>query len=142
MVSNTQLYGAAIAFGSGVYSVWSTSTMSSMGISGWLMLLVGIIVIVHGAVLLTDYADRLSFASGLLMIAYSIVMLFNQVFLGIDMMDGSKGMGMSGGTGMGSSPMTAGIGWDAGMVILAVLMLVSGLIMSRNGEMNDTTHSM
>jgi len=30
--------------------------------------------------------------------------------------------------GMGSSAMTAGMGWDAGMATLAILMLVSGLI--------------
>lgn len=142
MVSNTRLYGAAIAFASGIYSVWSASTMSRMGTSSWLMLLLGTIVIVHGAVLLTDYADRLGTASGPLMIAYAIVMLLNQVFLGMDLMNGGRGMGMSGGTGMGGSPMTAGMGWDAGMAILAVLMLVSGLIMTRNGKMTDTTSSM
>ncbi len=41
------------------------------------------------------------------------------------------GSGMDGGMtgGMGST-MTAGMGWDLGMVALAVLMLISGVIMT------------
>ena len=100
---------------------------SRMVASGWLMAVLGIIVVVHGVVLLTDYADRLGSASGPLMIAYAAVMLLNQVLLGTGMMDG-------GGTdmGMGGSGMTAGMGWDAGMVALAALMLVSGIVMTRD----------
>ncbi|MFT4884567.1 MAG: hypothetical protein ACI8U4_002083 [Natronomonas sp.] len=133
MVSNTQLYGASIALVSGVYSLWSASMTSRMATSGWLMGLLGVVVIVHGAILLTEYADRLGGASGPLMVAYSVVMLLNQAFLGTGMMDDGTGMGM--GDGMGGSPMTAGMAWDAGMVALAVLMFVSGLVMaSRDGN--------
>jgi uncharacterized membrane protein len=39
--------------------------------------------------------------------------------------------GMSGGMG---STMTAGMAWDLGMVALAVLMLVSGVIMTNAGD--------
>jgi hypothetical protein len=70
------------------------------------------------------------------MIVYSIVMLFNQVFLGTGKMDDGSGMGMN--SGMSSSAMAAGMGWDAGMVALALLMLVSGVIMTR-GNADDTT---
>jgi hypothetical protein len=142
MVSNTRLYGATIAFASGLYSVWSASTMSQMVASGWLMLLLGTVVIVHGAVLLTDYADRLGSASGPLMIVYAIVMLVNQALLGAGLMDSGQGMGMNDGMGMGGSTMTAGMGWDAGMVTLAVVMLASGLIMTRDGKMDATTGNM
>lgn len=128
MVSNTRLYGASIAFVSGLYSLWSASMASRMVTSSWLMGLLGVVVIVHGTVLLTDYAEKLGGASGPLMIAYSVVMLLNQVLLGTGMMDDGSGMGMN--TGMGGSSMTAGMGWDAGMVALAVLMLVSGAIMT------------
>ncbi len=134
MVSNTRLYGATIAFVSGLYSVWSASMASRMVTSSWLMGLLGVIVIVHGAVLLTGHADRLGGASGPLMIGYAAVMLLNQALLGTGMMDDGSMMGMSG--GMGGSGMTAGMGWDAGMVALAALMLVSGVIMMR-GRSSD-----
>lgn len=140
MVSNTRLYGAAIAFASGLYSLWSASTASRMTASGWLMALLGVVVVVHGAVLLTDYADRLGDASGPLMIVYAVVMLLNQALLGMGMMDDGSGMGANG--GMGGSGVTAGMGWDAGMVALAVLMLVSGVIMTRGGTTGTRTGGM
>lgn len=140
MVSNTRLYGAAIAFASGLYSLWSASMTSRMVTSGWLMGVLGVIVLVHGTILLTDYADRLGSASGPLMIGYAIVMLLNQTLLGTGMMDDGSGMGMNG--GMGGSGMSAGMGWDAGMVVLALLMLVSGLIMTRDREPTSGTDGM
>jgi len=143
MVSNTRLYGASIAFASGLYSLWSASMATRMGTGGWLMLLVGVVVLVHGVVLLTDYADRLGSASGPLMIAYSVVMLLNQALLGTGMMggmgSGSMNGGMTGGMNggaMGASTISAGMGWDAGMVFLALLMLVSGVIMTRDRDSN------
>jgi hypothetical protein len=139
MVSNTRLYGASIALVSGLYSLWSASMASRMVTSGWIMGILGVVVIVHGAVLLTEYAGRLGDASGPLMVAYSVVMLLNQALLGTGMMDDGSGMGMNG--GMGGSGMTAGMGWDAGMVALAVLMLVSGVIMT-NGDSADTADGM
>jgi len=60
------------------------------------------------------------------MVAYALVMLLNQALLGTGIMDDGSGMGM------GGSAMTAGMGWDAGMVALAVLMFVSGLVMHRD----------
>ncbi|MFC6787199.1 hypothetical protein ACFQFH_15405 [Halobaculum halobium] len=144
--STTRLYGAAIAITSGVYSLvaasvgggmmGSTGTMGSTGIgaAGWVMLAIGVVVVVHGVVLLTPAADRLGSASGPLMIAYSLVMLLLQA-LGATGMTGSMGMtgGTSGGMGtmggMGSTA-TAGMGWDLGMVALAALMLFSGIVMT------------
>ncbi|WP_144927710.1 hypothetical protein [Halorubrum salsamenti] len=124
--STTRQYGAAIALVSGVYSLLSATTGSGMmsSNSGLLMALLGVVVIVHGVVLLTPYASRLGNASGPLMIGYSLVMLLNQALVGVT---GSTNWGMGG--GMGSS-MTAGMGWDLGMVALAVLMLLSGIIMT------------
>lgn len=139
MVSNTRLYGAAVAFVSGLYSLWSASTASRMVTSSWLMLVLGVVVIVHGAILLTD-ADLLGSASGPLMVAYALVMLLNQALLGTGMVDDGSGMGM--GSEMGGSSMTAGMGWDAGMVSLAVLMLFSGLIMHRDGGMESDSSGM
>jgi len=141
MVSNTRLYGASIAFASGLYSLWSASSASEMVTSSWLMLGLGVVVLVHGTVLLTDLADRLGTASGPLMIGYAAVMLLNQALLANGMLDDGSGMGtgMDGGMGMGGSAMTSGMGWDAGMVALALLMLVSGLIMTRDsGAMSDS----
>lgn len=127
MVSNTRLYGAAIAVVSGLYSLWSASMASRMVTSGWLMAVLGVVVLVHGALLLSGFADRLGSASGPLMVLYSVVMLLNQALLESGMMDDGSRMGMN--DGMGGSAMTGGMGWDAGMVALAILMLVSGLIM-------------
>lgn len=136
--TTTRQYGAAIALVSGIYSLLSTVTGSGMmqSTGGVFMALLGVIVVVHGGVLLTPYADRLGGASGLLMIGYSVLMLLNQALIGVT---GSVNWGMGGGMGasmdgrMGSgigSNMTAGMGWDLGMVALAVLMLISGIIMT------------
>lgn len=140
MTSNTRLYGASIGVLSGLYSVWSATTASRLVASSWVMAVLGIIVIVHGGILLTVYADRLGSASGPLMIVYSAVMLLNQALLGTGMVDDGSAMGMS--TTMGGSTMTAGMGWDAGMVALALLMLASGVIMTRNGSADSTTGGM
>jgi hypothetical protein len=77
------------------------------------------------------------------MIGYSLVMLLNQALVGVTGsvnwgMGSGMGSGMNGGMsgGMGSS-MTAGMGWDLGMVALAVLMLISGVIMTN--RRNDST---
>lgn len=135
MVSNTRLYGGAIGVVSGGYSLWSASMATAMGTGGWLMAVLGAVVLVHGALLFTDAADRIGDASGPLMIAYSVLMLLNQSLLATGMMDGT---GMMGGTGMDQRMMDgttmAGMGWDPGMVALATLMLVSGVIMSRDGD--------
>lgn len=139
MVSNTRLYGTVIAFVSGLYSLWSASMASRMVTSGWLMGILGVVVILHGAVLLTGYAERLGDAGGPLMIGYSLLMLLNQALLATGMLADGSGMGMDKGMGssMGGSAMTAGMGWDAGMVALAVLMLASGVIMTRNPSMDS-----
>ncbi|AUV84484.1 hypothetical protein C2R22_23345 (plasmid) [Salinigranum rubrum] len=138
-------YGAAIALVSGLYSLISaTGGTGMMGSnSGLLMALLGVVVVVHGVVLLTPYVDRLGNASGPLMIGYSLVMLLNQALVGVTGnanwgMGSGMGSGMDGGMtgGMGST-MTAGMGWDLGMVGLAVLMLISGVIMTnRSGSEN------
>ncbi len=142
MVSNTRLYGAAIAVTSGLYSVGSATTGSRMGVGGWMMLLLGVVVIVHGVALLTDVADRLDDVGGPLMIGYAVVMLLLQVLYGAGLLVGGGGSGLSGGMtgGMAGGEMvdgtgmsvTAGMGWNAGMVALALLMLVSGLVMIRD----------
>jgi hypothetical protein len=142
MVSNTRRYGALIAFASGFYSLWSASMASRMVTSGWLMALLGVVVIVHGTVLLTGYAERLGDASGPLMIGYSLLMLLNQALLAAGLLADGSGMGggMDGemGGSMGGSAMTSAMGWDAGMVALAVLMLASGVIMTQNTTDTDT----
>ncbi|RDZ55926.1 hypothetical protein C5B91_19700 [Haloferax sp. Atlit-10N] len=136
--TTTRQYGAAIALVSGIYSLFSVVAEAGMmqSAGGAFMALLGVIVVVHGVVLLTPYADRLGSASGPLMIGYSVLMLLNQTLVGVTGsmnwgMGGGMGTGMDGGmaSGMGSN-ITAGMGWDLGMVALAVLMLVSGIIMT------------
>ncbi|MFW5939560.1 MAG: hypothetical protein ACOCQU_03845 [Halolamina sp.] len=134
MISNSRRYGAAIALVSGLYSLWSASMATRMGTGGWLMAVLGVVVIVHGAALLTAFADRIGDASGPLMIGYAVLMLFNQALFGggMGMTDGGMngGMGMDG--GMAGSA-RVGMGMDAGMIALATLMLLSGIIMARDG---------
>lgn len=122
-----RLYGSAIALVSGAYSIWASSTAATT--SSWLMLVLGVVVILHGVVLLTEFAARLGDASGPLMIGYSVLMLANQAWMAT-MDRGTMGGGMMDG-GMSST----GMSWDPGMVALAVLMLASGLIMTLRREM-------
>lgn len=121
MASATRLYASSIAIVSGIYAIGSallavvgapmrTDPDAALGIGGWIMLSIGIVVLVHGIVLLIPVADRLGRTSGWLMVVWAAIMLLDQWLLG-----------------MGSSMM--GMGADAGMVAIAVLMLLSGLIM-------------
>lgn len=127
-ISTMRLYGAAIAIASGGYSVAVSGVGGTTGAT--LMLVLGAVVVLHGAVLLTDWADRLGDASGPLMLAYSVLMLANQAWMGMQpraMMDGGTGM-MANRVGV--------MGWDPGMVTLALLMLASGVIMTVRSDMS------
>ena len=143
MADTTRQYGGAIALISGVYSLLSATAGGMMrSNSGLLMTLLGVIVVVHGVVLLTPYARRLGNASGPLMIGYSLVMLLNQVLVGVTGsvnwgvgVESGMESGMNGGMGGGmDSTLTAGMGWDLGMVTIAVLMLLSGIIMTNRPD--------
>jgi hypothetical protein len=105
-IPSARLYGAAIAIVSGVYSLVAGG--GGMGMSmmaaDWIMLVIGVVVVIHGVVLLTPLAANLGGISGPLMILWSLIMLGNQL------------VGMT--------------GVDGGMIAIAVLMLVSGLIMT------------
>lgn len=118
--SHTRLYGAAIAIVSGSYSVGSAvvDAMDMMPTSDSVMLVIGVVVFVHGIVLLTPLAPHLGRFSGPLMVLWALVMIGNQV-VAAAMSNGAM------------TPMT----WDGGMLALAVLMLVSGLIMGRTERM-------
>lgn len=117
MNADTRLYASAIALVSGIYSVGSAiaGAMGMMPLSDSVMLLVGVVVIAHGIVLLTPLAERLGRTSGPLMIVWAAIMLANQLL-----------------TATTSGSMM--VSWDAGMVALAVLMLASGVIMSRGRQ--------
>lgn len=125
-VVDTRLYASSIAVVSGIYSAGAGAVaMGSMpmgiGVSGWIMLTVGGVVLVHGIVLLTPAARRIARLSGPLMVLWAAIMLANQA-LAATVPSWTMGRPM---TGAGS------MGWDAGMVAIAILMLISGLIMSR-----------
>ena len=121
-IGATRLYAASIAIVSGGYSIGS----SRLGVIGgmpmvdgvamtaadWVMLTVGLVVLVHGIVLLTPAAMALRPLSGPLMLVWALVMLANQ---GLVMVRTEHMMG--------------GMDVDPGMIALAVLMLASGLIM-------------
>lgn len=114
--TDARLYAATIALVSGIYSVASSigGGTDMMPMNDAVMLLVGIAVIAHGTALLTPLAERLGRISGPLMIVWAAIMLTNQLV-----------------SGASDSMMTS---WDGGMVALALLMLASGVIMSRSRE--------
>lgn len=130
-LSNTRLYGAAIAIVSGIYSIASPATamfgtqsmgsmsggMGSPSIAGWVMLCIGVVVLIHGVILLTPIAESAANWSGPLMLLWAAIMLLDQLYLGVSA------------SGSMSTPTAASMTWDPGMVAIAVLMLISGLIM-------------
>lgn len=135
--SPTRLYGSSIAIVSGLYSIGSAGgtmmsspmmTDAALGIGGWIMLGLGIIVLLHGIGLLTPVADRIGRRSGPLMVLWALTMLLNQ-----GLSAAIAGWGMPGSQMIGGS-IVAGASWDPGMVAIAILMLVSGLIMSRHAS--------
>ena len=135
----TRLYASSIAIVSGIYAMLSPATAmagrqmtdgGAIGLGGAIMLAVGLVVLVHGIVLLTPMVARLRRVSGSLMVLWALIMLANQGLL-------ATVPGWSMGEARMSSAATSGMGWDAGMVAIAVLMLASGLIMLRGG-MSET----
>ena len=120
-----RLYGSLIALVSGIYSAYLSTTGMRMSGSAWFMFLLGIIVLAHGAVLLTPVARRLGIKSGPMMIVYATLMLLNQAWLASTGID----------SGMMSGGMRAAMSWNAGMIAIAVLMLASGVIMTTRKEM-------
>jgi hypothetical protein len=119
MGDEARLYGASIAIVSGTYSVLSaTIGMASSGAGGPVMLVVGVVVLIHGIALLTPAAAAIGRASGPLMIAWAAIMFVNQLLSAV----------LPGWT-MGA------MSWDGGMVAIALIMLASGLIMSRRSLM-------
>jgi hypothetical protein len=111
-ISTTRLYASSIAIVSGLYSTASSGVMAMAGpmmtLGGWIMLAIGIVVLVHGVMLLTPAAASLGRISGPLMIAWASIMLLNAWLL----------------------PAGGVMDASGGMVAIAVLMLVSGLIMT------------
>ena len=136
-ISTMRLYGATIAVVSGLYSGYLSVTGAAMSIGAWFMLVLGAVVLIHGIVLLTPAADRLGTASGPLMLAYSVLMLLNQLRLGagIGMTTGMGGA--MGGMNSGSMGTGMAMGTDAGMVAIALLMSASGLIMTLRADMME-----
>lgn len=133
-ISTMRPYGSLIALVSGGYSVYQSTTGSAMTSSAWIVLGLGVIVVLHGGILLTPAVDRLGTASGPLVIGYAILMLPNQ---GLMTMTGPVSGGMD--SGMGSSidgGMAAeAMSIDGGMVAIAALMLASGVIMTVRRDM-------
>ena len=124
--STSRLYASAIAIVSGVYSLLAASGMEALGPSGVVMVALGVVVLVHGIVLLTPLAAPLGRVSGPAMIGWAVAMLGNHALLATMP---AWGMGAGDRGGM-AGPMGTAAGWDPGMVAVAALMLVSGLIMT------------
>lgn len=140
MANAVQLYAASIAIVSGLYSLWSASMASRMVPTAWLMALLGVVVIVHGSVLLSGRAGRLGGASGPLMIGYAVLMLLLQALIGTGMVGDGSGMPLNG--DMGTGAMGTSMGIDGGMVALATLMLISGVLMWQPSTMDGRNTAM
>ncbi len=125
VISPMRWYGGSIAIVSGVYAVIMSMIMPEMTQAGWFMLVLGLIVLVHGILLVTPLVLRWGDISGPLMLLYAALMLLQQAWLAIRQpeMEGMNGM-------METGTMT----WDPGMVALALLMLISGLIMTAHRD--------
>lgn len=132
-LSTMRLYGSSIAVVSGGYSLYLATAGPGMSLAAWFMLLLGLVVLLHGVVLLTPLAARLGRASGPLMVVYAALMLLNQLWMLL--MDSMDGMNGSMGSGGGMSDMAMGA--DAGMIAISLLMLASGVIMTARREMLD-----
>ncbi|MDP2731166.1 MAG: hypothetical protein Q8O55_11900 [Dehalococcoidales bacterium] len=125
-MSTMRLYGGSIAIVSGGYSLYlSTTTGMTMDTPAWLMLVLGLVVLIHGVILLTPLAGRLGGGNGIAMVVYSVLMLLNQGWMAA----------MRPPMGMASGVMTGNMTWNPGMVAIALLMLISGLIMTVRKEM-------
>jgi K+ transporter len=76
-IPDTRLYVGAIAVVSGTYSLFAAAagTMTTTSPSAIVMLVVGIIVLVHGASLLTPAAHRIGRLSGPAMLLWAGVTL-------------------------------------------------------------------
>ncbi|CAN5379061.1 hypothetical protein BH24CHL10_BH24CHL10_08850 [soil metagenome] len=143
--STTRQYGSAIAIVSGLYAIAMSAAallgmsdagaMDPLGIGGWVMLGVGVAALFHGILLLTPVAMGMGLVSGPLMLAWSGIMLGNQLLMATVANWGMAGSGM--GDGMDAT-MNVSMDWDPGMVAIAILMLVSGLIMTGRGPASDT----
>lgn len=129
-ISTMRLYSGAIAIVSGAYSAYIATTGTSMTATAWGMLALGIIVLGHGIVLLTPVAVQLGGVSGPLMIVYSILMILNQAWMAME--KGSRPSGTNG--EMMGQPMISAMGIDVGMIAIAILMLISGSIMTARRE--------
>jgi|GEM_PF-1354612 uncharacterized membrane protein HdeD (DUF308 family) len=103
------VYASTLAIVSGVYSILM-GYVPGMPIRT-LVTFLGIVVILHGILLLfpSKKINLSSQDSGFLMVLYGLLMLSDQLF-----------------SQLTSSMM---IGWDAGMISLSLLMLVSGRLM-------------
>ncbi len=124
-MSTMRLYGGAVAIVSGGYSLYLSTAVTMMSAPAWFMFALGLIVMVHGILLLTPLASRLGAGSGIAMTVYSVLMLLNQGW----MLTMGTPIGMVGGA------MTRSMGWNPGMIAIAALMLASGIIMTVRREM-------
>ena len=110
---------------SGTYSIvasFAADTMQ-MSLAATVMLVVGLAAVAHGVLLLAPAAANIGAWSGPAMLLWAAIMLGNQL-LAATVPEWASG-----------GPMMGGEEWDGGMVAVATLMLVSGLIMTRRRGM-------
>lgn len=119
--SAIKLYAGSIAVVAGGYTVLSATRVGAdLSTAAWAMILLGAVVLAHGVAMFTQLADRRETAHGPSMVVYAVLLVLSQGWIS---------MGGAGSAGDGSDGGAAFLGWDPGVVALAVLLLVSGIIM-------------
>lgn len=113
--SNLRLYASAIAIVSGLHGIYVTTTGVQMTANAWFMLAVGLLVTMHGLILLTPRAPG-PLASGVRMIVYGVIMIADPILV-------ATRQGVPGG------PLSADPIASMGTIAFGVLLLVSGAIM-------------
>lgn len=119
-ISTMRWYASAIAVVSGGYSLYLSWTAPEMTTAMWVMLALGLVVTIHGVLLLTPFAANIVTVSGALMMTYAVGMLAIQWWIDMGQSDMMMGESMSA---------------DPGMIAIAILMLFSGILMERRREM-------
>jgi hypothetical protein len=114
-----RLYGGVIAIITGAYS-FLIGMLSTYFEFEPVLIVLGFLVGIHGAVMVTPLADRYTRLNGILMMGFGALMIAYQAWMGI-----TTPMGRSLGQQLGA---WVNPGYDMGMVALALILFLAGVI--------------
>ena len=114
-----RLYGGVIAIITGAYS-FLIGMLSTYFEFEPVLIVLGFLVGIHGAVMVTPLADRYTRLNGILMMGFGALMIAYQAWMGI-----TTPMGRALGQQLGA---WVNPGYDMGMVALALILFLAGVI--------------